>query len=96
MTSVSWQNSISLCPGSLCTPRPNLPVTPGVSFLLLLFVCISFIYLFFNINLFILIGVNYFQYCIGFAIHQHESATGIHVFQETQMYRTVFWTPGVS
>ena len=32
MTSVfSWQNSISLCPASFCTPRPNLPVTPGVS-----------------------------------------------------------------
>ena len=32
MTSaLSWQNSISLCPASLCTPRPNLPVTPGVS-----------------------------------------------------------------
>ena len=31
MTSVfSWQNSISLWPASLCTPRPNLPVTPGV------------------------------------------------------------------
>ena len=29
MTSVfSWQNSI--CPASFCTPRPNLPVTPGV------------------------------------------------------------------
>ena len=27
----SWQNSISLCPASFCTPRPNLPATPGVS-----------------------------------------------------------------
>ena len=26
-----WQNSISLCPASFCIPRPNLPVTPGVS-----------------------------------------------------------------
>ena len=26
-----WQNSISLCPASFYTPRPNLPVTPGVS-----------------------------------------------------------------
>ena len=34
MTSVfSWQNSISLCPASCCTPKPNLPVTPGVSWL---------------------------------------------------------------
>ena len=34
MTSVfSWQNSISLCPASFRTPRPNLPVTPGVSWL---------------------------------------------------------------
>ena len=34
MTSVfSRQNSISLCPVSFCTPRPNLPVTPGVSWL---------------------------------------------------------------
>ena len=32
MTSAfSWQNSISLCPASFCIPRPNLPVTPGVS-----------------------------------------------------------------
>ena len=23
---------------------------------------------------------NYLQYCIGFAIHQHETATGVHVF----------------
>ena len=29
----SWQNSISFCPASFCTPRPNLPVTPGVSWL---------------------------------------------------------------
>ena len=27
----SWKNSISLCPASLCIPRSNLPVTPGVS-----------------------------------------------------------------
>ena len=34
MTSVfSWQNSISLCPASFCTPRSDLPVTPGVSWL---------------------------------------------------------------
>ena len=34
MTSAfSWQNSISLCPASLRIPRPNLPVTPGVSWL---------------------------------------------------------------
>ena len=32
MTSVfSWQNSVNLCPASFCTPRPNLPVTPGIS-----------------------------------------------------------------
>ena len=32
MTSVfSWQNSISLCPASFCTPRLNLPVTPCIS-----------------------------------------------------------------
>ena len=26
-----WQNSISLCPASFCTPGPGLPVTPGIS-----------------------------------------------------------------
>ena len=30
---VSWQNSISLCPSTFCTPRPNLPVAPGISWL---------------------------------------------------------------
>ena len=29
----SWQNSIRFCPASFCTSRPNLPVTPGVSWL---------------------------------------------------------------
>ena len=28
---ISWQKSISLCPTPFCIPRPNLPVTPGVS-----------------------------------------------------------------
>ena len=32
MTSAfSWHNSISLFPASFRIPRPNLPVTPGVS-----------------------------------------------------------------
>ena len=31
ITAFSWQNSFSLCPASFCTPRPNLPVTPGIS-----------------------------------------------------------------
>ena len=34
MTSAySWQNSINLWPASFCTPRPNLPVTPAISWL---------------------------------------------------------------
>ena len=34
MTSTfSWQNSVSLCPASFCTPWPNLPVTPIISLL---------------------------------------------------------------
>ena len=34
MTSAfSWQNSVNLCPASFCTPKPNLPVTPGISWL---------------------------------------------------------------
>ena len=30
---ILWKNSTSLCPAFFCTPRPNLPVTPGVSWL---------------------------------------------------------------
>ena len=34
MTSTfSWQISVSLCPASFCTPRTNLSVTPGISWL---------------------------------------------------------------
>ena len=29
----SWQNSVNFCPASFCTSRPNLPVTPGISWL---------------------------------------------------------------
>ena len=32
ISAFSWQNSI-ICPASFCTLRPNLPVTPGVSWL---------------------------------------------------------------
>jgi len=31
MFAFSWQNSTNLCPASFRIPRPNLPVTPGVS-----------------------------------------------------------------
>ena len=31
LCSQRWRSSISLCPASFCTSRPNLPVTPGVS-----------------------------------------------------------------
>ena len=32
MTSAfSWQNSVSLCHASFCSPRSNLPVTTGIS-----------------------------------------------------------------
>ena len=34
MTSVSsWQNSVSICPDSFCTTRPNLPVIPATLWL---------------------------------------------------------------
>ena len=34
MTSAfSWQSWVSLCPSSFCSPRPNLPATPGISWL---------------------------------------------------------------
>ena len=29
----SWQNPVILCPASFCTLMPNLPVTPGISWL---------------------------------------------------------------
>ena len=29
--SCSVSSAVSLCPASFCTPRPNLPVTPGIS-----------------------------------------------------------------
>ena len=29
----SWQISVSLCPALFCTPRPNLPITPRISWL---------------------------------------------------------------
>ena len=44
-----------------------------------MFKCIVF--LFFNLNLFIFNWrIITLQYCIGFAIQQHESATGVHMF----------------
>ena len=32
-SNVCWQNSVSLCLASFCTPRLNLPIIPGISWL---------------------------------------------------------------
>ena len=44
MTSAfSWQNSVRLCHASFCTPRPNLPVTLGISFYFIFLVSLNFL-----------------------------------------------------
>ena len=46
----------------------------------LFFCCCFFLYIYIYIYLFILFYFLTLQYCIGFAVYQNESATGIHVF----------------
>ena len=54
-----------MCPSPPEPPSSHLPPYPGLSCIFKKFILFYFLTL---------------QYCIGFAIYQHESATGIHVF----------------
>ena len=48
MTTVfSLQSSVSLCPASLCNPRPYLPVTPGIPWLPTFSFFLSFFFFFY-------------------------------------------------
>ena len=54
--------------------------SPSNGFFHCVIVSISFIFFYFFSDLFLILFNLTLQYCIGFAIYQNESATGIHVF----------------